>query len=53
MSIPLEPGWAVHQCVVLVLCLCSSTESEQKADKDGGAVFLGVIVMVGKQRIDE
>ena len=46
MSIPLKPGWAVHQRVVLVFCLCGSKEGEQKADNDGGGVVLSVVGMV-------
>ena len=50
---PPEPSWAVHQCVVLVLHHCGSTESEQKSDKDGDGVVLSVVGMVDKQRGNE
>ena len=35
------------------MCLCSSTESEQKADCDGGGVFLVVIGMVPQHQDNE
>ena len=46
---PLKPSWVVQRWVVLTMRLCGSKESEQKADKDGGGVFLGIDGMVTKQ----